>query len=483
MQIQRGLVKYKDRSDIICTYGVTGDGKQYYFLNDGKLDNGNFIVTTTLLEAVDPLASATHVGLIDANGNVLIPCENKSIKVIGKDMLLVELAKPFTESVLQSIRMKDDPLSATKLVTTPATIKDKMIARMGENGHFVLNDQFSEATICNLNGQNLINNEYYSFIALTDKRLYLSKNTVDSEIMEYNLYPEEKEEEDSKEVDENSSVYEEKTEYTEEEKVEESKELEDSKEENKEEKSTVSDDKGEVVDTNEENEDKTNVEEEKEEPEEEENQVYSEDDENITKDIDSIIGSTQNLEKNEEVGIDEEGLLGTSFADKEIEKDHVITTNVDNHYYDFDKAQKTTDQYDDYDYGFDTDTNYYNDYDYSSPTVDVPSRNFMDDVTKTISNLVELNRNLQAMVDDYDRKLAKCNASRQKMMEVTKQQAREISSLNAKIARLEADKQILENKLAALSPSSQGDLARVLADAQTVLGNSYKRVRRNSNNY
>ena len=32
MQIQKGLVKYKDRTDIVCTYGIANDGKQYYFL-------------------------------------------------------------------------------------------------------------------------------------------------------------------------------------------------------------------------------------------------------------------------------------------------------------------------------------------------------------------------------------------------------------------------------------------------------------------
>ena len=30
MQVQKGLVKYKDRSDILCTYGITDDGKTYY---------------------------------------------------------------------------------------------------------------------------------------------------------------------------------------------------------------------------------------------------------------------------------------------------------------------------------------------------------------------------------------------------------------------------------------------------------------------
>ena len=33
MKIQKGMVKYKDRNDIICIYGVTDEGKTYYFLN------------------------------------------------------------------------------------------------------------------------------------------------------------------------------------------------------------------------------------------------------------------------------------------------------------------------------------------------------------------------------------------------------------------------------------------------------------------
>jgi len=34
MKLQKGIVKYKDRDDIVCLYGVTDDGKQYYFLDE-----------------------------------------------------------------------------------------------------------------------------------------------------------------------------------------------------------------------------------------------------------------------------------------------------------------------------------------------------------------------------------------------------------------------------------------------------------------
>ena len=44
MQVQKGLVKYKDRSDILCTYGITEEGKTYYFLEGNAISNGNIVV-------------------------------------------------------------------------------------------------------------------------------------------------------------------------------------------------------------------------------------------------------------------------------------------------------------------------------------------------------------------------------------------------------------------------------------------------------
>ena len=80
MEILKGQVQWNGRDDIPCTYGKMEDGTQYYFLK--HLSNGNHIVTTSLLEAVDPMAKAKNIGLIDNDGNVLIPCINRSIKVI-----------------------------------------------------------------------------------------------------------------------------------------------------------------------------------------------------------------------------------------------------------------------------------------------------------------------------------------------------------------------------------------------------------------
>lgn len=191
MKIQKGIVKYKDRNDLSCTYGVTDDGKQYYFLGEDAslLKNGNRIVSTALVEAIDPMVKASNVGLIDADGHEIIACENKSIKTINEDIILVEKAQPVSQSVIDAINLKSIPAEATKLVSTSATIKGKLNAQMGPEGRYFFNDQFSEATVCDINGNNLVNDEYFSFIGMANGKLYFSKNTEDSDITEYSILP------------------------------------------------------------------------------------------------------------------------------------------------------------------------------------------------------------------------------------------------------------------------------------------------------
>ena len=187
LHVQKGLVKYKDRSDIICTYGTTDDGKSYYFLDGEKLSNGNIIASSVLVEAIDPLAVASNVGIIDKDGNVVVAFENKSIKIVADKILLVEKSQPTTQSVIDASVARKDPLAATKLVTTSAAIKDKMYTKMGSTGRFVFNDQFSEVAVCDLDGKNLFDNRYFSFVGINNGILYLSDNTVESEIVEYYL--------------------------------------------------------------------------------------------------------------------------------------------------------------------------------------------------------------------------------------------------------------------------------------------------------
>ena len=189
MKIQKGMVKYKDRNDIICIYGVTDAGKTYYFLNnDGKsFANGNYVASTELVEAIDPMYKASKVGVIDSEGNEVIPCENKGVKPITDDVILVEKAVPTTESVLQAIERRSDSLYAAQLVSTPAQIKDSIYREMGNDGRFLFNDQFAEATVYDINGNNLVNGDVYSFIAMNNDHLYLSKNVPESPVVHFVL--------------------------------------------------------------------------------------------------------------------------------------------------------------------------------------------------------------------------------------------------------------------------------------------------------
>ena len=472
IQIQRGLVKYKDRSDIICTYGVTDNGNQYYFLDDTKLPNGNIIVSTTLLESVDPLAVASHIGVIDSEGNEVIPCNNKTIKPISNDILLVEKANPESPNVLESLRQREDPAFATKLVTTPAAIKDNMNKLMGVDGRFVFNDQFSEATIYDIDGKNLINDEYYSFISVNDEKIYFSKNVENSEVVEFPLYPvnEEKVEEEAPTLNvETTSVTQDSIEkaLNEENQPVENNEVTKLDENVYTEDVNIPTEESSVEDTVEEASEE--VEEDVVQPEEVEEEipeanvsVESEEE----KDEEAVIPVEKVKEPKEEIKID----IDNNDVDD-------IQEPVEDVYEDPIKDEKVyvEDSYDyDYDNGY---NNLLESYDYSnSVSSNLPQKSFFDDVTITISNLVELNRNLQGMIDDYDMRLAKCDASRKKLVELSKSQAREISSLNARIARLETDKQVLEQKLSAFSPTSNNDLVRAMADAQNILGQSRYRT-------
>ena len=152
-----------------------------------KLKNNARIGSTSLKEAVDPMVPASNMGVIGDDGKIIIPFSNKSIRPVNDDILLVETPEPISQGVKDAIQLKQDPLAATKLVSTPALIKDKINKRMGSTGRYLFNDQFSEVTICDIDGNNLVNDEYYSFVAFNNDQLYLSKNTVDCEIQVFSL--------------------------------------------------------------------------------------------------------------------------------------------------------------------------------------------------------------------------------------------------------------------------------------------------------
>lgn len=190
MKIQVGQVKYKGRDDYRVVYGTTDAGKIYYFLDDTALANGNRIASTELVEAIDNTFKPSHIGIVDESGNEIIPFVNKTVKLISDGILLVEKVEPESDAVKQAISLRNDPTAATKLVSTPATIKSKISAVMSNEGRYVFNDLFSEAYICDLNANPLVDG-LYSFIAIdpVNNKIYLSKNNPDEAISEFSIMP------------------------------------------------------------------------------------------------------------------------------------------------------------------------------------------------------------------------------------------------------------------------------------------------------
>lgn len=188
MKIQVGQVKYKGRDDYRVVYGTTDAEKIYYFLDDTALKNGNRIASTELVEAIDNTFKPSHIGIVDESGNEVIPFVNKTVKLISDGILLVEKVEPESDAVKQAISLRNDPTAATKLVSTPAAIKSKISAVMSNEGRYVFNDLFSEAYICDLNANPLVDG-LYSFIAIdpVNNKIYLSKNNPDEPISEFSI--------------------------------------------------------------------------------------------------------------------------------------------------------------------------------------------------------------------------------------------------------------------------------------------------------
>lgn len=190
MKIQVGQVKYKGRDDYRVVYGTTDDGRLYYFLDDVVLENGGRIASTELVEAIDNSVKPSHVGVVNNEGREIIPCNNKNVKLITNGILLVELSEPQSENVKNTNILRNDPAAATKLVSTPAAIKSKIGLVMSKEGRYVFNDLFSEAYICDLEANVLVDG-LYSFVAVdpTNQKIYLSKNDVNDNVIEYSILP------------------------------------------------------------------------------------------------------------------------------------------------------------------------------------------------------------------------------------------------------------------------------------------------------
>lgn len=191
IQFNRGKVSYNGQTDIFCDYAVVteadGNVTNYYFLNDRKLDNGLFIASTVLKEAIDASVPASSLGVIDKDGNVIIPFENKEIKSVEDKYLLVVRSMPRSQSVIDAVSSSKDPSAAERMVNANASIKEKLNKQMNNQGVFLFHNLLGEATMYEMDSKgirNLFGGEYYSFIGMTQDDFYCSTNVAESSVIE-----------------------------------------------------------------------------------------------------------------------------------------------------------------------------------------------------------------------------------------------------------------------------------------------------------
>ena len=186
VSFERAKVEYNGAPDLYVDYVIVkanGQEVNYYLLNDQRIEKGHglYIVSTNLKEAVDASVPRSHIGIIDDKANVVIPCNNKTVKVIDGKFLLVVRNEPETDSVKEAVLASKDQSATEKMVNANATIKDKVNKEMG-SGKFILNDLLSEGTIYSLDGENLLDGKYYSFIGMNDHSFYLATNVSDANV-------------------------------------------------------------------------------------------------------------------------------------------------------------------------------------------------------------------------------------------------------------------------------------------------------------
>ena len=194
-------VKYQGRDDYKVVYfdveEESGNVK-YFFLDEGKdrLANGNIIATTNLKVAIgaNKPEELADIGVVSPEGKVVIPFDNRKIKVLTDNILLAEPAKPVSENVVKALEDRGNPQEATRLVTAANTIKGKISNSVGPEGKFVFNDLCSEATIYDIDGNNLVDGKYFSFIGMNEENMFLSSNDPESDVVTLSLTGEVKEE-------------------------------------------------------------------------------------------------------------------------------------------------------------------------------------------------------------------------------------------------------------------------------------------------
>lgn len=181
MEIKKGISQMPEFLNQEINYVVPSDGKMYYVLKDGVLEDGTVIATLDPKYAFDQTIPCSTVGAFKEDGSVLIDFDKKEIKRIDKDLLLVVSSKPSSNEVLDALAKENDQISKSMILDNATIITDKLINEMGITGEMLFSDAFSEANVYKTDSYNNKIGIDCSFIGKTSKELYFHTNDVNSE--------------------------------------------------------------------------------------------------------------------------------------------------------------------------------------------------------------------------------------------------------------------------------------------------------------
>ena len=175
MEIKKGISQMPEFLNQEINYVVPSDGKMYYVLKDGILEDGTVIATLDPKYAFDQTIPCSTVGAFKEDGSVLIDFDKKEIKQIDKDLLLAVSSKPSSNEVLDALIKGNDEISKSMILDNATVITDKLINEMGITGEMLFSDAFSEANVYKTDSYNNKIGIDCSFIGKTSKELYFQK--------------------------------------------------------------------------------------------------------------------------------------------------------------------------------------------------------------------------------------------------------------------------------------------------------------------
>ena len=105
IKFTEGLVRQAGYEEGRCKFVKLDENKTYYLVEDIEIGNDMYVVTPSVSEALKRTERKT-VGIIDANGKVLVPCVNSNVAPINDMFIGVSRETLSDEETRESIRAK-----------------------------------------------------------------------------------------------------------------------------------------------------------------------------------------------------------------------------------------------------------------------------------------------------------------------------------------------------------------------------------------